>query len=175
MKVLYLLRHAKSSWGHEGLADFERPLNGRGRKTAKAVGRYMREQHIAPTLILCSSALRTRETLAAICGLIDARSVLFEDGLYEAAPKSLLRRLAEVAADVPSVLVIGHNPGLERLTEALIDTTAANDANAMEALEEKFPTGALAVLECGIDRWSKLGPATCRLARFVRPIDLESE
>src|SRR5689334_6927644 len=93
MKRLYLLRHAKSSWEDESLADHDRPLSARGRRAAYAVGRYLREHGIEPELVLCSSSTRTRETLARI-GL----SGQVEPGLYGASAGELLTRVRELPA-----------------------------------------------------------------------------
>jgi phosphohistidine phosphatase len=148
---LYLLRHAKSSWEDPGLADHDRPLALRGRKAAKALGAYLREHDIEPELVLCSSAARTRETLERV-GLTGQ----IEDALYGAGASALLARLHEVPDAVASVMLIGHNPGMQQL------------AFALAGLDDKFPTAALATLECG--GWSDLQRA--ELVDYVKPKDL---
>jgi phosphohistidine phosphatase len=152
---LYLLRHAKSSWSDPELADHDRPLAPRGRRAAKAIGRYLREQRIEPALVLCSSATRARETLERV-GLPDA---LVEPELYGAGASVLLARLRQVPEDPPSVMLIGHNPGMEDLVRLL----------AGEA-PDKFPTAALATL--AISNWASLDRGTAELVDFVRPKDL---
>jgi len=151
MKRLYLLRHAKSSWEDERLADHDRPLSARGRRAADAVGRYLREHGIEPELVLCSSSTRTRETLARI-GL----SGQVEPGLYGASAGELLTRVRELPASLGSVLVIGHNPGMHDLALALTGEP-----------RDKYPTGALAVIE--LEDWTA---RSGRMAGFIRPREL---
>jgi phosphohistidine phosphatase len=164
MSRLYLLRHAKSSWSDPGLADHDRPLAPRGRRAAKAIGRYLREQDVEPALVLCSTAARTRETLQRID--VDRREERIERGLYSADAEALLARLREVPDEVRSVMLIGHNPGVQDLALLL-----ARPGPELRALEAKFPTAALASF--AVAGWSTLGPGTAELIDFVRPRDLE--
>jgi phosphohistidine phosphatase len=167
MKTLYLLRHAKSSWNDETLADHERPLAGRGRKAAKRIAEYMRAEGIVPALGLCSSARRARETLERLLpGPNGDMEVEIEDDLYAAGAEELLARLRRVPADVPSVLLIGHNPGLEQLAASL-----ARAGERLPDLEAKYPTGALAVLAFE-GSWDGLRPGVAELTAFVQPRDL---
>ena len=113
MKRLYLLRHAKSSWKDTSLPDHDRPLSGRGRRAAKAIARHLREQDLEPQLVLCSTARRARETLERIQPALGAATVEFEHDLYAASADALLERLRRVPDTVASVMLIGHNPGLQ--------------------------------------------------------------
>jgi phosphohistidine phosphatase len=151
MKRLYVLRHAKSSWDQPGLADHDRPLSGRGRRAADAIGRHLRAEGIEPELVLCSSATRTRETLARIG--FQGRA---ERELYGASAGELIARLRDVPPSVGSVLVIGHNPGMHDLALALTGEPV-----------DKYPTGALATIE--LDDWTA---ASGRMIAFVRPREL---
>jgi phosphohistidine phosphatase len=154
--LVYLLRHAKSSWKEHGLADHDRPLAPRGRRAAKAIGRYLREHDFEPELVLCSTAARARETLERVD---PGGEHHFEADLYAADAATLLARLQKVRAQ--SVMLIGHNPGIQDLAIGL-----ARDARE---LEEKFPTGALAMIK--FDKtpdWQ-----TGELANFIRPRDLD--
>lgn len=170
VKTIFLLRHAKSSWKDDGLPDFERPLSKRGHRAAAALALHLTQLAIAPAQILCSPAVRTRETLEALEGSFAAPvPVRFEKGIYMAEAPSLLRRLRRLSDALPSVMVIGHNPGLERLALLLIES---GDLQSRAGLSSKFPTGALAVLSAGVDAWRTLAPATCHLEMFVRPKDL---
>jgi phosphohistidine phosphatase SixA len=108
---LYLLRHAKSSWKDERLADHDRPLAGRGKRAAKAIAGHLRKQGIEPELVLCSTATRARETLAGIRAVLGDGEVRLERELYRAGPGVLLARLHAGPEAVGSVMVIGHNPG----------------------------------------------------------------
>jgi phosphohistidine phosphatase len=163
---LYLLRHAKSSWDEPGLADHDRPLAKRGRRAAKALAGYLREQEIAPELVLCSTARRARETFERIETALGAPAVRHERELYGASPGGLLERLRSVPDGVASVMVIGHNPTLEELALDL-----ARPSPARRELEAKFPTGALATLEFP-GTWRGLDEA--ELVTFVRPRDLNA-
>jgi phosphohistidine phosphatase len=168
MKRLFLLRHAKSSWKDSSLPDHDRPLAGRGKRASKTMATYMRENGIEPALVLCSSATRARETLARVApGLGGSPEVRIESELYEASAPGLLRRLQRVDGGVSSVLLVGHNPSVERLALDL-----ASRGPALERLASKYPTGALATLEFD-GAWSELEPDAARLVGFVKPRDLE--
>ena len=167
MRSVYLLRHAKSSWT-TGAPDHERPLAGRGRRAAKAIARHLREQGIEPELVLCSTARRARETLGRIEPALGAPTVLIEPGLYGASKDELLDRLCGVPDGVGSVMLIGHNPGIQLLALEL----ARPGAGARE-LEEKYPTAALVTLAFPDASWEALGPGSAELVGFVRPRDLE--
>jgi phosphohistidine phosphatase len=168
MRSVYLLRHAKSSW-KSGLPDHERPLAPRGRRAAKAIRRHMRGQGIEPELVLCSTARRTRETLVRIQPALGAAELRIEHELYGASAAVLLDRLRAVPDAIGSVMLIGHNPGLELLALDL-----AQPAPERRELEEKFPTAALATLVFPGARWRELEPGAAELAGFVKPRDLES-
>jgi phosphohistidine phosphatase len=174
MKTLYLLRHAKSSWKHGELADIDRPLSGRGREAAETMGGFLAAQAIEPGQILCSPAKRTRETLEYVQRRYDAAlPTRFEKGLYLAEAAALLQRLRRLSDSLTSLMIIGHNPGLEHL--ALILIGDQGDEVARRALGMKFPTGALAEISCAVKHWADLAPGFGSLARFVRPKDLLSE
>lgn len=167
VKRLYLLRHAKSSWKDPALADHDRPLNGRGRRAAKMMCGHMRERGVDPQLVLCSTAKRARETLARIEPALGNRAVKVERQLYGASADALLERLRRLPDNLDSVLVIGHNPGLQELALEL-----SRPADAAGELEVKFPTAALATLELPGDTWRALDRQSAELAGFVRPRDL---
>ena len=165
-KRLVILRHAKSSWNQPGLSDHERPLNGRGRRAATRMGRYLRAEGITVDLVLCSSATRTRETLDRL-DLAPGPNVRLEDGLYGATAAAWIERLHAVADDVGAVLIIGHNPGLQDLVDELLAEVSDRDQVAA------FPTAALADLRLPILRWDALGPGIAQLDAFVVPRDLD--
>ena len=162
---IYLLRHAKSSWKEPGLADHDRPLAGRGRRAARTIRRHLKEQRIEPELVLCSTATRARQTLERIEPALGRGGVRVEAELYGAGSAALLARLRHVPTRVRSVMVIGHNPGLQDLALLL-----ARDGSA--ELEEKFPTAALATLAFR-GPWADLDRGTAELIAFVRPRDLD--
>jgi phosphohistidine phosphatase len=165
-KTLFLLRHAKSSWDDPTLVDYDRPLAPRGRRAAARIAAHVGRQGISPALVLCSPAQRTRETLAAIAPELGAHEVAFEEGLYGAEAFELLDRLRAVSESVPSVLLVGHNPGLHELALFL-----AEPSGEVGRVAEKFPTGALATL--AVDgAWSELDEGGARLLEYVVPREL---
>ena len=164
MKRLFLLRHAKSSWEDPGLADHDRPLAPRGRRATKLIAEHLRQESVAPPVVLCSSARRARETLERIApGLGEEVVVQIERELYAASEQRLLERLRALEDGVESVLLIGHNPGLERLALSL-----AGGGEGLAAVRRKYPTGALATLEFA-GRWRELGAGSAELTDFVTP------
>jgi phosphohistidine phosphatase len=168
MKRLYLLRHAKSSWSDPALVDHDRPLAGRGRRAAKAIGRHMSARGIEPELVLCSTARRARETLDRIEPALGKPDIRIEAELYAASADALLDRVRSVPDGVGSVLVIGHNPGLQELAVGL-----ASPADAQRELEAKFPTAALVTLAVPRASWRALDWGTAKLVDFVRPRELD--
>jgi phosphohistidine phosphatase len=163
-KRLALMRHAKSSWDDDELDDHERPLAPRGRRAAKRMRDHLRDIDAIPDVVLCSSALRTRQTLDLLD--LSARSpVLFEDGLYGASAAELLSRVHRVDDAVGTALIIGHNPGIAELTVLL----TADDGGPWVA----FPTAAVAVLRCSIASWAELRPGVADLERFATPAALD--
>jgi phosphohistidine phosphatase len=169
MKRVHLLRHAKSSWKDRSLADRDRPLAGRGRRAANAVARHLEAEGIRPDLVLCSPARRTRETLelleSAFAGGVETT---FDEALYGASEAELLARLKELPEGVGSVMLIGHNPGVEELALAL-----AADGAGLARMSEKYPTAALATIDLRARRWSTVRRGSGKLVAFVRPKDLD--
>jgi phosphohistidine phosphatase len=173
MRTLYLLRHAKSDRGNPELSDIERPLAPRGRRAAPAMADYMRERGYRPDLILCSPATRTRETLALLQPVLGSDiSVKYDRKLYPGSPDVMLRRLREVDEAIAGVLLIGHNPGLERLAAAL---APRGDRRALARMREKFPTCALAVIHLHIDRWEQADLGAGTLTDFMVPAGLDED
>jgi len=167
---LWLLRHAKSSWDDPGMEDVERPLAPRGTRAADRMREYLDAEEIRPELVLCSSALRTRETLGRILpGLGPELTVRIESSLYSFEADQLLERLRKVTDDVASVMLIGHNPAMQELASLL-----AGGGDRLNELRRGFPTAALAELDLGGGSWRELAPGTGRLTRFVVPRELSS-
>jgi phosphohistidine phosphatase len=167
-RQLFLLRHAKSSWSDPQLADFDRPLNDRGERAAQRIAVHLRETDVRPELVLCSPARRTRDTLAAIRSVLGPAEIEFDEQLYGAAAVTLLRRLRVVDDRIRSVLVIGHNPGLEDLALAL---AGGGEQGALAQLRTKFPTAALACLEITTP-WAELAFDVASLRSLVLPRNL---
>jgi phosphohistidine phosphatase len=168
MHTLYLLRHAKSSWADPTLPDHERPLAPRGRRDGKRIAKHLVQLGIEPELVLCSSAERTRETLELMrLGLSATSTVMLEKELYAASSDRLLERIRAVPEAVTSVMLVGHNPGLQDLALALTSAGAE-----LERLKAKFPTAALATLALPNTTWSELSQADAVLAAYVVPKQL---
>lgn len=163
MKTLLLLRHAKSSWKQPELADHDRPLNKRGKRTAPLMGALLQDEDLIPDLILCSSAVRTYTTALLVAKACSYMGKIKQTrNLYLAEPQDYVEVFCQVADKHARVLVVGHNPGLEALTEAL-----TGEAMAM-------PTAALAHIELSLKRWRDLGTNTeCKLVNVWRPKKLE--
>jgi phosphohistidine phosphatase len=161
-KTLLLLRHAKSSWKNSALKDPDRPLNGRGRKAAELIGRYIRAQKIEFPLVLCSPATRARETLEIV--LKASRAVVevrYDERIYDATPVQLLQVISEFDEDKPDVLLVGHNPGIEELLALLTGQV------------RRMPSGAIAQLDTNATKWEKVSPTKSKLVWRVKPKDLE--
>ncbi len=171
MKSVLLLRHAKSGWGDAALADHERPLNRRGERAAEAMANHIVRHAPRPDVILCSTATRTRQTLAPLMRRLAAPAppISLEKGLYLASEDALLGRLQAVPGHVGTVLLIGHNDGIWRLAETL---AGQGRAPLLAILREKFPTGTLATLGAAIESWHDLVAGSGELLALVRPRDL---
>jgi phosphohistidine phosphatase len=161
------LRHAKSSWPSSAMQDAARPLSERGQAAARLMGAYMAHHSLIPDRILCSPARRTRETWAGIAPQWPANmDVVFDQRLYEATPQSILSIIRAQHEAACTLLVIGHNPGLQEAAELLI---AAGDVELRERLREKFPTAALAVIDFAINKWKGIHERSGRLDRYIIP------
>jgi phosphohistidine phosphatase len=161
MKTLLLMRHAKSSWAEPGRGDHSRPLNGRGRRAAEALGRWITDEGLIPDQVLCSDAARTRETWRRLDlpGTPD-----LDPALYHAEAETLLEAVRAARGD--RVLVLGHNPGIADFVCRLTLDRPAHPRFA------QYPTGATTVLDCDLDSWADLDWGLGALHSFVVPADL---
>ncbi len=165
---LWLLRHAKSSWDEPDVDDLDRPLAHRGEQAADLMRDYLLAESIQPQVVLCSSALRTRQTLARVLSALGPElEIHIEPGLYTFDAGSLLERVRAIP-DGLSAMLIGHNPAIEELAVRL-----ATRGDKLDTLAQKFPTGALAELEFPTGSWHEVGTATGELTRFVVPRELD--
>jgi phosphohistidine phosphatase len=162
LKTLHLLRHAKSDWDDPKLSDEQRPLNGRGKRDAKRLGRHLELHPIDVQVVFCSPALRARRTLEAIASALPGALVTEEPGIYAASADQLLGFLIRRSKGHRSVLLVGHNPGFETLTRVLLPAAEAPDA---------FPTCTLATLTFETEQWAAIEPGSGRLAGFLTPDD----
>ena len=172
---LLLLRHAKSDWaGSDEMADHERPLSARGRSAAPKIASYIRAKGYEPQLVLCSTAKRTKETLKFMLPAFKhAPKVRYSRALYLAEWPALLAAVHKAPVTSSPLLVIGHNPGLEQLAIALsLQPKNAAERVRAQRLAQKFPTGALAVLDFESADWRDVKPGHGRLTDYVRPKDI---
>lgn len=161
VRTLILMRHGKSAYP-DGISDHERPLAPRGQREAGLAGQWLRETQPPIDAVRCSTATRTRETLAAT-GV--TAPVVYEAGIYAASPRTLIELVQLSADDVTTLLVIGHAPGMPWTAWELASN---RDSEPVIELSRKFPTSALAVLE--FDRpWAQVDEGTGDLVRFHVP------
>ena len=158
MKTLYILRHAKSAWTYADLSDFERPLNERGIKTAPFMGELMAKKNFQPELILSSPAARAKQTALLVkkAGRMKAE-IKYDERIYEASPLRLMEIVSEIENEIESVLLVGHNPGLEGLVKFLSGES------------QQMPTAALAVVDLKAEDWNSVHPDCCTLRMLIRP------
>jgi len=164
MKTLLLLRHAKSSWKDAAVADFERPLNDRGRKAAELVGKFIAKQNVTIDLVISSPAVRARQTIELVLRAAKRSPELrFDQRVYEASPTRLLEITSQIEDDRKSVLLVGHNPGMEELLTLLV------------GVEQHMPTASLAKVVLSSKKWDKILSEKGVLELFVRARELEPE
>ncbi|MBD0675352.1 SixA phosphatase family protein [Streptomyces sp. CBMA156] len=167
---IIVLRHAKADWP-DGVDDHERPLADRGRHQAQDAGRWLADSGINPDYVLCSTALRTRETWKTAAHELTkrARKTVYEERVYEASPGEIIAVLQETPEEHADVVLVGHNPGVLGLTQVL-----AGDAGDPDALERLrlggFPTAGIAVLSFD-GSWKGVEPGVAELVSYHTPQD----
>jgi phosphohistidine phosphatase len=167
MRRLMLLRHAKSDWSKPGQRDHDRALASRGRESAPRIGKYMATHDLVPELVVCSTAVRARETWELVVRELAAKPTLVHDErIYQNRPDTLLQVIHETGADVHVLLLVGHNPSFPALAELL---AATGDTESRQRLREKFPTAGLAVIDFAVDAWDRVHPRSGRLDRMITP------
>ena len=172
MRRLLLFRHAKAERSEPGMEDRARKLIERGRKDAAKIGSYMAAHALIPDRVMTSPSTRTQETwkcaAAAFRPVPAAASV---ERLYDATPHAILGVIKEAPETAHTLLIVGHNPGLQELALMLV---ASGDIEARERLREKLPTSGLVIIDFAFDEWGKLHPRSGRLERFVSPKSLDT-
>ncbi len=163
MKKLLLMRHAKSSWDNSDIPDHERSLKKRGKKDAERMGKLLKSKELKPDLILSSTALRAKETAEIVADTCKCKKeIIFLDSLYMAEPSDILRAIEKNAKDKKTIMVIGHNPGLEAFLQIA------------DGKVESLPTASVAYLTASIDDWSELEKGeNVKLKKLWRPKDLD--
>lgn len=170
MRRLLILRHAKAAREGAVPGDFERPLTDRGHADTAAMGREIARLGLWPDRILCSSARRTRETLAGLLPSFpqDCEAMLVRD-LYEPDTGSYLPLAARHGGEAGTLMLIGHNPHVHEAARAL---ARLGDEARLQALRERFPTGCLAVIDFDAPHWRRLGALPGHLTALIRPDEL---
>ncbi|HXD33766.1 MAG TPA: histidine phosphatase family protein [Pyrinomonadaceae bacterium] len=165
MKTLWLLRHAKSSWSDSTLEDHERPLNDRGHRGALAVGKFIKKNKISPELILCSTATRAQQTLEIIVDVSGfSNEVQNLNSLYLCSTQGLIDHVTSLAESLSSVMMIGHNPGMESFLTHL------------SGVEKHMPTAALAEIKVESESWQDVQKRnSARLQWLITPKDLQEK
>jgi phosphohistidine phosphatase len=167
-RQLLILRHAKSSWDSDAPTDFERPLSKRGQHDAPRMGAWLRQQGCIPDYVVSSPAKRAKQTVRRVCEAlaIETDQTHWEPRIYEASPGTLLHVLADCPDKAETVLLVGHNPGLESLVEYLCGdrTPAPTDGKLL-------PTATVARLAMP-DDWGQLETGCAHLISITRPRSL---
>lgn len=170
-RTLLILRHAKASVASVGNGDIDRPLADRGHQQMAMMGPEIVAAGFVPARIICSTALRTRETLEDfVPALPTLAPVTLSRAVYEGGADDLLSLIPEAAGDATSLMVIGHNPTMHELALGL---AAHGEARALKELREKFPTAAFAAVAFDADEWTAIRPGEGRLLAFLTPKGLE--
>ncbi len=160
MKTLYVLRHAKSSWSDPDVADFDRPLNERGKAAATFMGKLIRDNGFSPDIILSSPAVRAKQTAMLVkdAGKLSA-AIKFDERIYEASPQTLRLVMSELDKEKKTAMLVGHNPGTEGFIKYLTNN------------QVPMPTAALAVIELKIKNWGEIDAGLGVLKTVIRPKD----
>ena len=169
MRRLILLRHAKSD-RPAGVSDLDRPLNSRGKRTAPRVGEYLAAEGLRPDAVVVSPSLRTRQTWDAVQPALKGPEPEIVQAIYEAPDSALLAVLRSTPDTAASLLMIGHNPGLQELALRL---AGSGDKTGRKRLTVEFPTTAVAVIDFEGETWGSVAAGSGRLERFVAPRELD--
>jgi len=166
MRRLLLLRHAEADRPF-AVEDHERPLSERGQRQSEVIGQYMAQETLLPDLAIVSTSRRTQETWQLVQGYVGADiPQRDEPRIYEAAHENILEVIKETPDHIGILLLVGHNPGFERLATTL---AASGQPSSMSLLQDHFPTGSLAVLDLAVDNWREVSAGTGHLERFKKP------
>jgi phosphohistidine phosphatase len=158
MKTLHLLRHAKSDWSDPARSDHDRPLNRRGKRARKAIARYVTGWPV--DLVVCSTAKRARATAKPVVEALHCE-VRYEPAVYTGSASELLHVVRDIPDRARTVMLVGHNPSIEDLTQTLCGTSP------------RFPTAALGTIELGLEHWREVAPRSGTLAGLVTAAELD--
>jgi phosphohistidine phosphatase len=171
MKTLYLMRHAKAGWDDPQQRDYDRPLTPRGEAAAVLMGRFLRAQNIRVDMVLASPAVRNRQSFERLeSSWRSGLSATFETAIYMATIETLLGLVHTASRSAKSVMLLGHNPGMEDLSFKLVHD---GDAGGLDLLDHGFTTAAFAELTFDVADWRDIAPKSATLQRFVTPRSLD--
>ncbi|MBC6439807.1 MAG: histidine phosphatase family protein [Rhodospirillales bacterium] len=166
--TLYLLRHAKSSWADPELQDHDRPLQKKGQRRAGKLRAWLEDRGLGCDLVLCSTAVRTKETLAIVLPALGDPRVRHLPGIYGMDADRLIAMLRRLGDDIERIMVVGHDPTLQQTASTLAMTS---NGDAMDRLKSRYPTSALAMLTFSEAGWGALTPGLGHLEFFFVPPD----
>ena len=173
MKRLILLRHAKTELWNEGVSDRDRKLVARGHKDAEAIGNELKARGCVPDAALVSSARRTRETWRHLQDFFPACEATLSDTLYLASVPTILDQVTLAAPNCSTLIVIGHNPGMQEAALSILRQAGTNDEMAARKLGEKLPTGTAVLFESEEDE--AFTPVHFRMMGWIRPKTLRAQ
>jgi phosphohistidine phosphatase len=159
MKTLLLMRHAKSSWGNTGISDHDRPLNKRGERACRLMGSFLHEQNLIPDKIICSTALRAKQTVKGLIETLPfANDVDYTRDLYHADVDIMVEQLQPLSDHIEVAMLVGHNPGMDEFLDFICDE------------QDHMPTAAVAEIEFDIPNWHKLrANSSAKLKNLWKP------
>ncbi len=166
-KRLFLLRHAMAASDFSGV-DKERPLTPQGKEDAKILGKAMLKHAYVPDVILCSSALRTRQTLESLNNHLGVDNIDLRDTLYSGSTGDYLYEVQQTKDDYDNILIIAHNPSISELVRLL---GAQGQESILSRLHDGYAPATLSVIECECKQWSDIQPAENTLSDYLAPID----
>ncbi|WP_084650122.1 SixA phosphatase family protein [Stappia stellulata] len=167
MLRLLLLRHAKSDWNDATVLDHDRTLNTRGRNAAPAVGEHMARHGLIPDKVLCSTAQRARETLALVMPhLAGETDIRITRGIYDDSEMDYVDMVRALGGTSRTLMLIGHNPAMR---DTALELVGSGNPSLVEAIEGKYPTAALAVIDFAANRWSEVERETGRIVAYCLP------
>lgn len=172
--TLTLFRHAKSSWDDMVPRDFDRPLNKRGEKAAVLMGKWVKDNGLAFDHVVASPAVRVIDTIDQfVIGTGERVDPTWDRRIYLASSATLMDVLRDQADGYKSVLMVGHNPGMEDLVFDLVPDDGSSPLR--DVVWEKYPTAAIARMDLAIDSWGAIDRKCAKLTHFIRPRDLDPE
>jgi phosphohistidine phosphatase len=172
--TLTLFRHAKSSWDDTIPRDFDRPLNKRGEKAAVTMGKWVKENGLTFDHVVASPAVRVIDTIDQfVTGTGERIDATWDRRIYLASSATLMDVLRDQSDMYKSVMMVGHNPGMEDLVFDIVPDDGGSPLR--DLVWEKYPTAAIARMELDIASWSDIDRKCGRLTHFIRPRDLDTE